>query len=259
VEKWLQESGRAAGRGVGSAALTATLLEITARLLECIEALKELDDAEGLQAAIRTARRLVDPEIGQALLPLTLHANHAVRSLAREVVTELELEIPAGEVAGVTNAAGVEDFAQASQIRGANLITTRGTVHIRFHSSDAPLTVLNFARLAERDYYDGLRFHRVVPGFVVQGGDPRGDGYGGPGSTIRCETSRHSYVRGAVGMALAGRDTGGSQFFITHSAHPQLDGRYTLFGEVTQGLAVVDALAEYDRILDVEIVRETGS
>src|SRR5205814_1066559 len=95
---------------------------------------------------------------------------------------------------------------------------------------------------------DGLPFHRVVPDFVAQGGDPRGDGWGGPGHTLRCELSPLRYARGAVGMALSGKDTGGSQFFVVHSAQPHLEGKYTVFGRVVEGMEVVDALLPGDLI-----------
>jgi cyclophilin family peptidyl-prolyl cis-trans isomerase len=94
----------------------------------------------------------------------------------------------------------------------------------------------------------------VVPDFVVQGGDPRGDGEGGPGYAIRCEVNPHPYVRGTVGMALSGKDTGGSQFFFTIAPQPHLDGRYTTFGQVTKGAEVMDGLLEGDRIIDVVAV-----
>ena len=96
-------------------------------------------------------------------------------------------------------------------------------------------------------------FHRMVPNFVVQGGDPRGDGWGGPGYTIPCEIDSAHFGTGAVGMALAGRDTGGSQFFITHAPQPQLDGRYTHFARVIDGQDVVDSLTIGDRIISVEL------
>ena len=113
---------------------------------------------------------------------------------------------------------------------------------MRLACPQAPLTCLNFLQLAGQGFFDGLPFHRVVPDFVVQGGDPRGDGSGGPGYTIRDEINRLRYDRGAVGMALAGPDTGGSQFFITLSPQPHLDGGYTVFGEVVAGDEVLDQI-----------------
>ncbi len=107
---------------------------------------------------------------------------------------------------------------------------------------DAPLTVGNFIALARKGFFDGVAIHRIVPDFVVQDGDPRGDGEGGPGYTIRDEINMRPYLRGTVGMALDWADTGGSQFFITHSPQPHLDGRYTVFGNVVAGMDVVDRL-----------------
>ena len=112
---------------------------------------------------------------------------------------------------------------------------------------------MSFVRLAESGFFNGLTFHRVIPGFLIQGGDPRGDGYGGPGSTIRCEYNSHAYGRGAVGMALAGKDSGGSQFFITTTPQPNLDGAYTLFGRVLAGMDVVDRIRPGDVIDRLEI------
>jgi cyclophilin family peptidyl-prolyl cis-trans isomerase/HEAT repeat protein len=131
--------------------------------------------------------------------------------------------------------------------------TRYGRIEIHLDVVETPLTTANFIDLARRGYFDGLTFHRVVPGFVAQGGDPRGDGRGGPGYTIRCEVGERPYGRGAVGMALSGKDTGGSQFFITHSPQPHLDGGYTLFGAVAEGMDVVDRLRPGDVIQRVEI------
>jgi cyclophilin family peptidyl-prolyl cis-trans isomerase/HEAT repeat protein len=135
----------------------------------------------------------------------------------------------------------------------AVMSTEKGDVRLELFVRDAPLTVLNFVDLARKKFFDGTVFHRVVPNFVVQGGDPRGDGNGGPGYQIRCEINEDPYDRGAVGMALSGKDTGGSQFFFTHAPQPHLDGGYTVFGHVTAGMDVVDRLARGDKILSVTI------
>ncbi len=132
--------------------------------------------------------------------------------------------------------------------RTVEIRTQRGTITVRLACPEAPLTCLNFLQLAAQGYFDGLTFHRVVPDFVIQGGDPKGDGSGGPGYVIRDEINRLRYIRGAVGMALAGPDTGGSQFFIALSPQPHLDGGYTVFGQVVAGDAVLDQIRIGDRI-----------
>ncbi|PYS98814.1 MAG: hypothetical protein DMF63_14595 [Acidobacteria bacterium] len=137
----------------------------------------------------------------------------------------------------------------------AILTTTKGTFTIEFLPEDAPLTVDNFIKLARVNYFNGLEVHRVVPNFVMQDGDPRGDGNGGPGWSIRCEINMVPYDRGAVGMALSGKDTGGSQWFVTHSPQPHLDGGYTVFGRVNEtGMKVVDRIVRGDKILSVKVV-----
>ncbi len=132
--------------------------------------------------------------------------------------------------------------------------TDRGTIQIELAVLDAPLTVESFVTLARRGFFDGQRIHRVVPDFVVQAGDPRGDGEGGPGYTTRDEMSERAYVRGTVGVALdPWRDTGGSQFFITHSPQPHLDAKYTVFGRVIGGMDVVDSIEQWDVIRKVRV------
>jgi cyclophilin family peptidyl-prolyl cis-trans isomerase/HEAT repeat protein len=131
--------------------------------------------------------------------------------------------------------------------------TTKGMIQIELAVIDAPRTVANFVSLARRNFLGASAIHRVVPNFVVQDGDPRGDGHGGPGYTIRDEINQRPYLRGTVGMALSWEDTGGSQFFITHAPQPHLDGRYTVFGRVTDGMDVVDRLQQGDQIRSVRI------
>src|SRR5438067_114011 len=118
-------------------------------------------------------------------------------------------------------------------------------------SPRSPRSVAAFLALVDRRYFDGSRMHRVVPNFVVQDGDPRGDGWGGPGFVLRDELNPVRYETGTVGMALSGPDTGGSQFFITHSPQPHLDGTYTVFGRVVSGLATLGSLAQGDRIRSI--------
>lgn len=129
----------------------------------------------------------------------------------------------------------------------------KGTVVIRLLGSMAPVHVLNFVKLAQKGFYDGLRIHRVVPNFVIQGGDPRGDGWGNAGELVHDQYNMLTYLRGMVGMPIAGKDSGGSQFFITLSRQPHLDGNYTIFGEVVSGMEFVDQTELGDKILSVKI------
>jgi cyclophilin family peptidyl-prolyl cis-trans isomerase len=133
------------------------------------------------------------------------------------------------------------------------LDTDRGTIQIELAVLDAPLTVENFVTLAGGRFFNGLGVHRVVPNFVIQAGDPRGDGEGGPNYTIRDELNQRPFVRGTVGMALDWADTGGSQFFITLSPQPQLDAKYTAFGRVIAGMEIVDAIQPRDVIRAVRV------
>jgi cyclophilin family peptidyl-prolyl cis-trans isomerase/HEAT repeat protein len=135
----------------------------------------------------------------------------------------------------------------------ATIRTRRGDIVLELFGADAPITVWNFMNLARTGYYKGTGFHRVVPNFVAQDGDPRDDGNGGPGYAIRDEMNRRRYERGALGMALSGPDTGGSQYFITHSPQPHLDGHYTVFGRVLRGYPALDAIIQGDRILSITL------
>ncbi|MEP7147240.1 MAG: peptidylprolyl isomerase, partial [bacterium] len=138
-----------------------------------------------------------------------------------------------------------------SQKKIVTVKTNKGDIKIELLREVAPFTVMNFLKLAEKNFYDGTIFHRVVSNFVIQGGDPTGTGYGGPGYAIRSEFSPLNYERGMVGMASSGKDTEGSQFFITHSATPHLDGKYTIFGKVTEGMDVVDKIMIGDFITNI--------
>ena len=142
-------------------------------------------------------------------------------------------------------------------MKTAKIITEKGEMQVEFYEKDAPGTVANFIKLATSGFYDGLTFHRVIPDFVIQGGCPSGTGAGGPGYTIPCELDGENqyHDRGVLSMAHAGRNTGGSQFFICHSrkntAH--LDRQHTCFGKVVEGLEVIDAIRQGDKILKIEV------
>ena len=142
----------------------------------------------------------------------------------------------------------------------AIISTEKGTMKAELYADETPGTVANFVELAGHNFYDGLTFHRVIPDFVIQGGCPRGDGTGGPGYTIKCETSapKQYHDRGVLSMAHAGKDTGGSQFFIcmnrTNTAH--LDGVHTCFSRVVEGLDVIDRIRRGDLILGIDIIKD---
>ncbi|MDQ3859062.1 MAG: peptidylprolyl isomerase [Actinomycetota bacterium] len=130
----------------------------------------------------------------------------------------------------------------------ATLRTSHGPIEVELFDEDAPKTVENFLSLAGQGFYDGVVFHRVIPGFMIQGGDPTGTGTGGPGYTFEDEINARRVERGALAMANAGPDTNGSQFFVvTAESAPWLDGKHTVFGRVIRGMDVVDAISEVDR------------
>jgi cyclophilin family peptidyl-prolyl cis-trans isomerase len=174
-----------------------------------------------------------------------------------------QLERPVPTLAPVATGREIQAYREAIQRtrkpRTVTIRTARGAITVELACPEAPLTCLNFLQLAAQGYFDGLTFHRVVPDFVVQGGDPRGDGIGGPGYSIRDEINLLRYGRGMMGMALAGPDTGGSQFFFTLSPQPHLDGGYTIFGRVIEGEKVLDKIRLGDRMEKVMEVGQDGS
>ena len=133
--------------------------------------------------------------------------------------------------------------------------TEKGTLTIELFDKEAPGTVKNFTDLIEKGFYDGLKFHRIIPGFVAQGGCPSGNGAGGPGYTIPCETKGNprKHLRGSLSMAHRGPNTGGSQFFIVYEPQPHLDGLHTVFGQVTEGMEIVDDLRQGDKMIKVTV------
>jgi len=133
-----------------------------------------------------------------------------------------------------------------------------GIVEIEFFPEEAPNTVANFEKLANSGFYNGLSFHRVIPGFVAQGGCPVGNGTGGPGYTIDCETATNTtkHTKGVLSMAHAGRNTGGSQFFICYAPQPHLDGVHTVFGKVTKGMDLIDDTKQGDKMKEVKVWEE---
>jgi cyclophilin family peptidyl-prolyl cis-trans isomerase len=131
--------------------------------------------------------------------------------------------------------------------------TKYGTIEVELNVVDAPMATQSFVTLARKGYFNGMRVHRVVPNFVWQAGDDRGDGAGGPGYSLRDELSADPFVRGTMGMALDGADSGGSQFFITVSPQPHLDGKYPIFGQVVRGGELLDLISPFDVIDRIRI------
>jgi cyclophilin family peptidyl-prolyl cis-trans isomerase/HEAT repeat protein len=148
-----------------------------------------------------------------------------------------------------------EFIEESANLKELTLKTTKGDIRLELFTTVAPFTVQSFIKLAQKDFFDSTKFHRVVPNFVIQGGDPTSTGYGGPDYSQRSENSPLTYETGILGMASSGKDTEGSQFFITHSATPHLDGRYTIFGRVIEGMDAVDKIQIGDVIYDVAIAR----
>jgi cyclophilin family peptidyl-prolyl cis-trans isomerase/HEAT repeat protein len=215
----------------------------------CAGALEAIGDSSSVPALAREyAQRAADADADARI-----SIRDALRTLAgRAYADSLERRHPSRNALPTSYA---KDFQDPPAVRGAVITTTAGRIEWEFYPHEAPQTVRNFVRLAERGYFDGLVIHRVVPDFVIQDGDPTGTGSGGPGYTIRCEYNRLRYDAGMVGMALSGKDTGGSQWFITHSPQPHLNGKYTIFAHVTSGMDVVRRIVQGDRVLRVEVTR----
>ena len=192
---------------------------------------------------------LLRKEAGSTNLVISRAAAGALQMITGEEIEEREVQDrPAREI----------DWNYLSSLGPHPLLqleTEKGSILVRLITEEAPLTVQTITQFATRGLYDGVAFHRVVPNFVIQGGDfERGDGFGGPGFAIRSEFTRVPYSAGVIGMASAGKDTEGSQYFITHSMQPHLDGRYTAFGYVIEGMDVVDRIYRGDRVIRAEVI-----
>jgi HEAT repeat protein/cyclophilin family peptidyl-prolyl cis-trans isomerase len=262
LQKILLEKLGADDFAVRAAAATALgELKATAAVQPLIDAYKiaTVDVTYGARDAILTAINAIEPPTGRQMLQQALtDKDWALRLRAAALLRQHNVPDVDAAMRPAPSSVAVDDprfpaLAAPQYSPHAFIDTDKGTIEIELSILDAPLTVDNFVTLARKGYFNGLAIHRVVPDFVVQDGDPRGDGEGGPGYTIRDEINQRPYLRGTVGMALAGRDTGGSQFFITHSPQPHLDGRYTVFGHVVNGMEVVDRIAVGDIVRGVRI------
>lgn len=256
-------SGDVAVTGTAAGALTDSLLRddsVVPSLLGALASQRLPDDLEALQEIIRALGEIGDT---RAVLPLLDQLRSADRSIAltaaraltRITGTDYLSRVPPSPEPFTTDF----DFGYLRSLPETLMVsieTSRGRITAAFYRDAAPFTVMAIIKLAEqRGFYRGLTFHRVVPNFVTQGGCPRGDGWGGPGFTLRSEFSMRTYGDGTIGIASAGKDTEGSQFFITHSPQPHLDGRYTIIGQVVEGMEVVRSLQRDDRIYDLRPAR----
>lgn len=236
---------------------------VIAALFEAYKAARADKINEARIAIVEAADKLKHPMNIQVLSDtegdtdyvVRMKASDLLRATPTDVATIRPLQI--GKVATGHDRAywrHIADMSESLKNPTAVIHTKKGDIRIELFAADAPMTVDNFIRLANSGFYNGLTWVRVVPNFVIQGGDPRGDQNGGPGYQIRDEINLRQYGTGTVGMALSGKDTGGSQFFITHSPQPHLDGGYTIFGQVTEGMDVVNRLARGDKMERVEII-----
>ena len=222
------------------------IAEAAPRLAERLRELDRPDAIEAAEAVLSALGALRAPATADAVRAQTLHCSFSVCLAAIDALEKIT-----GEKAAFRPSPPKEGAFAAEPLPAhatVELQTVRGRIVVRLFPTDAPTNVRSFLHLVRRGFFDGLTFHRVVPDFVSQGGDPRGDGSGGPGWALPCEINLHRYHEGSMGMALAGRDTGGSQFFFAHGTQPHLDGRYTLFGEIVEGKDVAESLIEGDVI-----------
>jgi len=228
-------------------------------LIKAYNKLKFPGDLESMLEFINLFRNYNDEEV-VALLEKEIESESLL--LAKAAITSLEdvsdkdyiRKNKSGDVPTTT----FYDWNYFEKICAEPLIeinTEKGKIKIELLPNDAPFTSISIAKLIDKKYFDGLCFHRVVSNFVIQGGDPEGTGMGGPGYNIRTETSPLKFGTGFVGMASAGRDTEGSQFFITHSPQPHLDGKYTIFGKVVDGMDTVNKIQEGDKIISIKRIK----
>ncbi|HEY2933891.1 MAG TPA: HEAT repeat domain-containing protein [Acidobacteriota bacterium] len=233
-------------------------MEAADRVLQSYFQFQSEGTTDARLAAVDFFATLSAPAAVPRLESVARDADRNVRLRARQLLTG-KFQQSAGETAGLVNTGRNHQFYvnainTVKSYSGARFETDRGSWKIEFLGEHAPLTVYNFITLAQKRVFNNLIFPRVVPDFVVQGGDPRNDTDGGPGYAIRCEINDRPFERGAVGMALSGKDTGGSQYFICHSTQPHLDGGYTVFAQVTGGISAVDRIQVGDRVTSVELI-----
>jgi peptidylprolyl isomerase len=225
-------------------------------LLDRLDALSPPEDVESMISIVQALGTLKSKSAISSLEELL---NSSDPSLATEAAKSLDLITGKTYVRNPPRRPPVHtdyDWEFLKNLHGVTVVveTSAGTFSFALLPDEAPFTCMNFSRLIQDGFYDGLRFHRVVPNFVIQGGDPRGDGWGGPGYSIRSEFGLENYDAGMVGVASSGKDTEGCQFFVTHSKQPHLDGRYTIFGRIVDGMDVVNRIQIGDVITRMKMV-----
>jgi cyclophilin family peptidyl-prolyl cis-trans isomerase/HEAT repeat protein len=258
-----------AALGIGDIAVTATSAGILGDslfiressvdpLVTSLRRMRIPDDIEAIQALLQALGAIKSKHAVDDIRRFLNVPDYSVRLAAHSALTSItgeSLSLPAeSSFEPVYTDYDFQCYWSLPETVLVNLQTSRGTLVLNLYKEFAPFTVMSFLRLAIKKFYTGSTFHRVVSNFVVQGGDPRGDGWGGPGYTIRSEFSPLVYETGVIGMASAGMDTEGSQFFLTHSPQPHLDGRYTIFGKLVGGPDALNDILRGDVIKDIEII-----
>jgi peptidylprolyl isomerase len=230
---------------------------IALALKSAFEKLSSPDDVEPMQAAAAAMGVIKDKRFVPTLEKALDDPDKTVAVAAAEALRQITGKDYSARIPKSTKALHTDyDWALLESLNASSKVvieTNKGTITLQLLKDDAPFTAMSFVKLARKHFYDGLLFHRVVPNFVIQGGDPRGDGWGGPGYAIRSEFSFAGFGRGTAGIASAGKDTEGCQFFITHIPTPHLDGRYTIFARVISGQDVVDRIQIGDTMKKVTI------
>lgn len=221
---------------------------------KALSVFSKANDVETIVSLIESLAKTKRREALPTLKKYLDYENKLVRRKAAEAYSEISKEsAPVPSTIVLPTKIDMAPFREYVKNPVAVLTTSKGDIEIELFLGETTFTVANFIRLVQQHFYDGLGFHRVVPNFVVQSGDPNGDGTGSPGYTIRSEYTPRTFDRGIVGMASSGKDTEGSQFFIMHSQHPHLDGKYTPFGKVIKGMEIVDQIEVGDNIISASI------
>ncbi len=229
-------------------------------LIECLSNLRVPHDVEAMQEVIASLGELKDEKAVSSLKEKLEERDRSIALAAAAALKSITGQDYSSDIPKYFEPIFTDfDFKYLHSFKDTirvKMETIRGDIIMELYKNIAPFTVMSFLKLAtQRSFYRGLSFHRIVPNFVVQGGDPRGDGWGGPGYSIRSEFSQLTYETGMVGMASSGKDTEGSQFFITQSPQPHLDGRYTIFGKVVSGMDVVNKIQLDDHIFDIKLIQ----